>query len=113
MARDTCEASKALNAAEFARKGWLRPNLPGRSSWRRGDAPSWSISWYSHGDRLELSYTMTDWQGEKRDYRYAVPVERTPAGFGGVRTWWRCPNVRCGRRVEVLYLPPGGQHFLL
>src|SRR5689334_20450384 len=103
MARSTCEGSKALDAAEFARQGWLRPNLPGWSSWRRGDEPAGSIGWHSFGDRLELSYTVTDRQGDKHDYRYSVSVERTPAGFGGVRTWWRCPSLRCGRRVKKLY----------
>ncbi|CAA9292592.1 MAG: hypothetical protein AVDCRST_MAG77-4831 [uncultured Chloroflexi bacterium] len=112
MSRSTCEESKRLDAAEFARQGWLRPNLPGTSSWTRGNQPSGSISWHSYGSRLELSYTITDWRGEKHDYRYSVPVERTATAFGGQRTWWRCPNTRCGRRVQLLYQPPGGRHFL-
>ena len=35
---------------------------------------------------------------------YRVWLEATPCNFGGVRHWWRCPVVGCGRRCAVLYL---------
>lgn len=33
----------------------------------------------------------------------AVGIERTPCNFGGHRIWFRCPTLRCGRRVKKLY----------
>jgi len=112
VTRDTCEGSKKLDAAEFARHGWLRPGLSGSSSWTCRGEPSGRIGWRSEHDQLILAYTVTDWRGEKHEYDYPVRVERTPAGFGGVRTWWRCPSTRCGRLVKVLYLPGSGRYFL-
>ena len=39
---------------------------------------------------------------------YAVWLDWTPCTYGGQRAWWRCPAVRCGRRVAVLF---GGRVF--
>ena len=112
MTRATCEESKQLDAAAFARKGWLRPGLIGTSNWTRGGQPSGTIGWRTTRHSLVLDYAVTDWRGEKREYHYAVPVERAPSSVGGERTFWYCPSGRCSRRVRFLYLPPGGDHFL-
>ena len=47
--------------------------------------------------------------GNPKDYRVRLESSRPP--FGGLRWWWRCPVVTCGRRVLKLYLPPGGGVF--
>lgn len=36
---------------------------------------------------------------------YHVRLTETRLPSGGFRWWWACPG--CGRRVDVLYLPPG------
>ena len=56
-----------------------------------------------------LMYTLTDRDGNKTDYKYAVSLVTTPCNFGGVRYWFGCPS--CGRRVAVLYLAPGDVYF--
>ncbi len=88
-----------------------------------GDYRSKNISWGTNGDKgsvgcnVDLSqddpnvrfhYTQTDnYSGEKKDFDYRVPLERTECHFGGTRFWFKCSlyksGVYCGRRVGVLY----------
>ena len=56
-----------------------------------------------------LMYTLTDRDGNKADYKYAVTLVTTPCNFGGVRYWFACPS--CHRRVGALYLLPGDIYF--
>ncbi len=56
-----------------------------------------------------LMYSVTDRDGNKTDYEYAVSLETTPCNFGGVRYWFVCPD--CLGRVGVLYLTPGDVYF--
>ena len=46
--------------------------------------------------------------GDWKDQRYPVLIERTPCTLGGARPWFICPAVGCGRRVAILY---GGTIF--
>lgn len=43
--------------------------------------------------------------GESRSY--TVWVDMVPQHLGGFRRWFRCPNTRCDRRCDVLYLRRG------
>ncbi len=56
-----------------------------------------------------LMYTLTDRNGNKNDYKYAVSLLTTPCNLGGIRYWFTCPC--CGRRVGGIYLAPGDIHF--
>lgn len=37
-----------------------------------------------------------------------LTLEATPCRFGGLRYWLRCPNDRCGGRVQSLFVGPNG-----
>ena len=58
----------------------------------------------------------SDWEYVLREERF-VPVLSSRLHRGGLRHWFACPSLapesptRCGRRVAVLYLPPGCQDF--
>lgn len=82
-----------------------------------------TISWGQNGDRgnvgcevnlwsekkyARFHYTQTDnSSGEKKDFDYKVPLEKTPCHLGGFRYWFKChlykSGVYCGKRVGVLY----------
>src|SRR5687768_5900363 len=100
MSRTTCEESKRLDATEFARKGWLRPGLMGTQSWTRGREPSGNIGWRTTLHSLVVSYTITDWRGDRvRDARGAarkrrLTVQRDSQGQG-----------RCGSRGDTAGAP--------
>ena len=48
---------------------------------------------------VELSYRGSRW-------RVILELDRVRSGFGGCRTFWRCP--RCGRRARYLYFRKPG-----
>ena len=64
---------------------------------------------------FRVYYTITSWTGEKNDYDYRIPLQKTKCNFGGVRWWFLCTlsvnGSFCGRRVGKLYLPPNGRYF--
>lgn len=51
---------------------------------------------------VQLTYTKTDREGNKKNFDCKVPLTTTPCNFGGVRYWFCCPD--CGQRVGCLYL---------
>jgi hypothetical protein len=61
---------------------------------------------------LRLIYTSSK-TGEPLNY--PIHLQTTRPHRGGLRWWFTCPLVLhgepCGRRVQKLYLPPGGQYF--
>lgn len=65
---------------------------------------------------VRFYYTITKRNtGEKIECDYKVQLTTTPCHFGGVRYWFICPiinnGISCGRRVGVLYQPPGENYY--
>jgi hypothetical protein len=58
---------------------------------------------------MQLRYTSTVWDGEKRKHDYRIDLTATPQPFGGRRWWFICP--KRGDLVRKLYLPPGAFTF--
>jgi hypothetical protein len=54
-------------------------------------------------DRVILIYRHRSGDAEWKDEHYAVRIVRTPCNLGGLRPWFICPAVGCGRRVAILY----------
>ena len=117
--RRTAEESKRLYITQFT--GGLRQlergestSLGYRPSWSCGDRPSGSISltlakWARESMRAQVSYTQTDYAGNKTDFDYSLDIAFTLTPWGSRRYWWLCPS--CGRRAGALYLPPGAGRF--
>jgi len=56
-----------------------------------------------------LSYSWQKPSGESGRLDYPVNLETTSCHYGGVRYWFICPAVTCGKRVAKLYL--GDKYF--
>lgn len=57
-----------------------------------------------------LNYIITRRSSGKKDkFEYEVPIITSKCNFGGVRYWFQCPAMGCGRRVANLY--QGGDIF--
>ena len=113
---DSVEDSFVLDAAALTRKGFL----PRGPLWR-----PWTLRWTDTRTERELAsigfevdtrdardpFARLHYNanGNPKDYRVRLESSRPP--FGGLRWWWRCPALGCGRRVLKLYLPPGGGVF--
>jgi len=93
--------------------------------WRSGSI-KWTNSWsdtessvgisadtYHEDPHLQINYTQTDQDGEKKNFNYKIPLTTTPCYFGGKRYWFICPwyasGIYCGRRVGVIY--KAGDYF--
>ena len=57
---------------------------------------------------MRLYYTFDG--TEKIDYQ--VLLVTTQPNYGGLRWWFICPSMHCGRRVGKLYDAPGSKYFL-
>lgn len=107
--KTTVEESLCLKIGGF--RGQLFPGASGRVTWSLSqDSIEWSLDWRS-APVLVLKYFLA---GE-HPVQIPVPLQTTPAHFGGRRWWFSCPMVeegrRCNRRSANLYLPPGGGWF--
>lgn len=73
--------------------------------WRRGKETIASISYQSNtaGEHphLRVMYSLEK-SGERMDYK--ITLSKTHPPYGGVRWWFLCPILGCGRRVRVLYM---------
>jgi len=93
---------------------WLSRNITWTSGFTSNKS---SITIYTsltnEGNYIQLVYTQTDKEGNKRDFDYKVQLESTPCHYGGYRYWFICPltvNGRyCGRRAATLY--KAGDYF--
>ncbi len=100
--------------ANFLRKhdyfcGYMSGNLTWTSGYNeRKSSVRVEVSTTNGDNYMRLVYTQTDrYSGEKKDFDYKIPLQKTPCHFGGYRYWFTCTlykrGVYCGRRVSVLY----------
>lgn len=52
---------------------------------------------------MRLSYRHARYGDDWESKEYSVSLDWTPCTYGGLRPWFRCPAVGCGRRVAILY----------
>jgi hypothetical protein len=93
----------------------LQAGYHGQVTWSRNGEEISTIGYQVKGSdcpsNILLIYTITKADGEKIDCKYSIELTTTPLPWGGLRHWFTCPIVGCGRRVNVLYLAPGGKYF--
>lgn len=91
----------------------LKPGASGTLVWRGGLPVSEDSVGYSI-DRDFRSLRLRYLWGDK-PVDMTVSLTTTTLRNGGLRWWFVCPlmthDTPCNRRVEKLYLPPGGQYF--
>ena len=102
----------SIDVRRWHREGALRPGQVFTWVWQRDGRDVASIGVRVRREAVELSYTVGP-DGE--DVRCSIALERRRCHFGGSRPWFVCPGVvngvACGRRVAILYGPPG-RYFL-
>lgn len=71
-----------------------------------------SIDFSRDNIRVELKYSVIiNATEEVEQINYYVKLTRTPCNYGGYRWWFICPNINCGKRVEVLYRSPISKYY--
>jgi hypothetical protein len=93
----------SIDVRRWAREGYLKRSYFGWQWMRDGEATG-SIGVWVRDREIHLDYEKND-----EPYRYVVRLDNTGCFLGGKRTWFRCPNLNCGRRAAKLYL--GSRYF--
>jgi len=98
-------------------KRYLQAGMAGQVTWSQNGEVISTIGYQVKGGddsplSLRLIYTITRASKEKVDCNYQVKLTTTSLPWGGLRHWFICPSIACGRRVSVLYLAPGGTYFV-
>ncbi len=107
--RATTSAYMRLDVRYLQRKGFLRPGSSSIQRWSYRGEPFGSIEMRAWDGYVNLSYRTRRHEGEEwTSKEYPVTVEWTRCNYGGERAWFRCPALRCERRVAILY---GGSIF--
>lgn len=121
MTRRTVEDCLILDTKDvMAEEWWVRGSWRGEVTWKldlTGEVVS-SIAYEVAYDglydyRALVVYAVAG--GEAGPIILDIPLAFTSPGFGGLRSWFRCPASTpagtCGRRAGKLYLPPGEAVF--
>lgn len=111
---------KKLEISWIKKQGYLKPNSMTSTTvtWTHGMSgkkSSISMSVINQGTNphVQLQYTQTEENGDKKDFDYNIQLVTTPCHYGGDRYWFICPltinGKYCGRRVGVVY--KAGDYF--
>jgi hypothetical protein len=92
------DAGRPLYCGWFARRHTITREVTGLR-WVGGRPVKWKL-WRTS---ITVIHPRRGRTGEPVSYRVGLSFTRLPSG-GGLRWWWECPA--CGRRVDVLDLPP-------
>lgn len=100
---------RSIDIRRWQRDGNLTPGQYLNWQWLQNGEKVAAIGVKVAAGQLRLIYNYqrngSDWES----LDYPVCLEITNCHYGGVRYWFTCPAVGCGRRVAVLYL--GGKFF--
>jgi hypothetical protein len=106
---DCTDDCRSIDIRRWQRDGLL---ITGRSfnwQWTQNGETEANIGVTAEDGRVMLSYRYRRNEGEWQNLDYPAKLAITPCTYGGVRYWFTCPAVGCGRRVALLYL--GDKYF--
>ncbi len=108
----TVDESLTLDLDYLQREGLLTPGVSQSFVWHLGSKYAASISYHVEREHkmLVLNYSVSA-KRVTENIRTEIPLLYTPAYFGGVRYWLTCPLDKTGRKLSILYLPPGKKYF--
>lgn len=106
---DCTDDYRSLDIRRWQREGYLVPGRQLDWQWMKNGEKVAAITVKVEVGQLRLVYNYrrngSDWES----LDYPVELQTTTCNYGGVRYWFTCSAVGCGRRVAVLYL--GGKFF--
>ncbi len=107
--RDTTEQNHSIDIRWLRRKGYLKADSRFTLRWSRVETITGALVGSAEHHCLNLSYIRrTIGSAEWESHQHRVLFTWTRCNYGGLRPWFTCPAVGCGRRVAVLY---GGRIF--
>ena len=99
----------SIDARQWQREGRLVAGTSFNTTWSRAGKEVGNIGVRAASGQVRLSYSWQKNDDEAGRLDYPVELQTTPCHYGGVRYWFTCPAVGCGKRVAKLYL--GDKYF--
>lgn len=99
----------AIDARQWQREGRLVAGSSFNATWSRMGKEVGNMGVRTEDGQLRLSYSWKKNDGEAGRLDYPVGLQTTSCHYGGLRYWFTCPSVGCGKRVAKLYL--GEKYF--
>jgi hypothetical protein len=99
-----------IDIRRWQREGLLVPGNYINWQWSRHGEKIASIGAKIESGYLRLIYNYRASNADNWEpLDYPIQLQTTPCNYGGVRYWFTCPAVGCGRRVAILY--SGGKYY--
>jgi hypothetical protein len=108
--KDTVESCRSIDVRQWHRDGLLKPGILFSWAWWHDETKAATITVRTEHNEVVLSYRYRVQGGDWQDVEETIPLTWTVCNYGGQRPWFQCPEVRCGRRVAILY--GAGRYFL-
>lgn len=99
----------AIDVKQWQREGLLADGSNFNTTWSRAGKEIGNMGVRAENGQVVLSYSWQKHDGESGRLDYPVSLQTTSCHYGGVRYWFICPAVDCGKRVAKLYL--GDKYF--
>ena len=99
----------SIDARQWQREGRLVAGLSFNAAWSRSGKEVGIMGVSTESGQVRLSYSWQKKGGESGRLDYPVGLQTTSCHYGGLRYWFTCPAVGCGKRVAKLYL--GDKYF--
>jgi hypothetical protein len=104
------EDYRYIDIRRWQRDGYLTPGRYLNWQWTRNGEKIATIRVKIETGQLRLIYKyQANGSNTWEDVDYPVGLQTTPCHYGGIRYWFTCPAVGCGRRIAILYA--GGKYF--
>lgn len=106
---------ECLQISIFKFKKYLKPGLIASIEWKNNIFGIYDFNLIvigsEHPSSIQISYYLGNHKKDEIKIKYSIQLSTSALSWGGVRYWFICPVIGCGRRVGVLYLPLGGKYF--
>ncbi len=99
----------SIDARQWQRDGVLVAGTSFNTTWSRAGKEVGNIGVRAESGQVKVTYSWQNNSGEAGKLDYPVELQTTSCHYGGVRYWFVCPTVECGKRVAKLYL--GDKYF--
>jgi hypothetical protein len=99
----------AIDVRQWQREERLIDGSKFNTTWSRAGKEIGNMGVRAENGQVILSYSWQKPSGESGRLDYPVILQATSYHYGGVRYWFTCPAVACGKRVAKLYL--GDKYF--
>jgi hypothetical protein len=103
VAKPCVEGLAAVDVRVWHRRGLMEPGRMVCWHWQREGEEILFIIIEMDSNRVVLRHEYPSPEDDLRRIEQPIGLTFTPCNYDGMRAWFRCPGVSCGRRVAILY----------